>query len=246
VIAHLGMYDVPKANAIFWSLVRARLGYGPQDLSQETDYWSVWQSPDLLFSQTCGYPYRAKLHGKVQLIGTPDYGLADCPPGYYCSVIVARADDPRNTLKEFDGADFAYNEPLSQSGWAAPVQHMLNKGIRPGKLHKSGAHAASLQMVAGGLADFAGIDAVTYNMLRTSDFMTHIKIIERTPPTPGLPFITGQQFDPKEIFTAVLAAIEDLEDHTRAALSLCGLCRIPAQAYLSVQTSPVPEVFLRS
>ncbi len=242
MIAHLGMYG--GDNEAFWEAIRARLGYGHEKLSDAADYWSVWQDPDLLFSQTCGYPYRAKLHGKVQLIGTPDYGLADCPPGYYYSVIVARADDPRETLEEFDGADFAYNEALSQSGWAAPIGHMLDKNIRPGKLIQSGAHASSLHLVADGRADFAGIDAVTYQMLHRSGMADQIKIIDRTPATPGLPFITGPRFDPEQIFAAVTSAIGDLDDHTRTDLSLCGVIRIPAQTYLNVHTPSSPDAYL--
>ena len=77
----------------------------PEGLQRDPDdLWSQWTSPDLVFSQTCGFPYRARLHGSVTLIGTPDFGVEDCPPGYYRSVLVARADDPRDTVAEFDGS----------------------------------------------------------------------------------------------------------------------------------------------
>ena len=119
----LGMYDMPEiqaANDRYWQAIRDRLGYGPASLSRDLDYWEMWQSPDLLLGQTCGMPYRTRLHDKVTLIGTPDFGLPDCPPGYYQSVIVARSEDTRDTLQDFDGARFAYNENMSQSGWAGP------------------------------------------------------------------------------------------------------------------------------
>ena len=111
------MYDMAPlqgANDRFWALIRDALGFGPQTLSRDGDPWDIWRSPDLLFAQTCGLPFRARLQGQVQLIGTPDYGLKGCPPGHYCSVLVARAEDPRADLGEFSGARFAYNEALSQ------------------------------------------------------------------------------------------------------------------------------------
>ena len=80
MIAHLGMYAVPAANEALWMQTRCALGYGPDRLTQSDDFWQIWQDPDLLFSQTCGYPFRARLHKQVQLIGTPDYGLPGCPP----------------------------------------------------------------------------------------------------------------------------------------------------------------------
>lgn len=128
MIASLGMYELSGmagANDRLWALIRdglrARGIAAPDGLTRgEVAYWDAWQSPDLVLSQTCGFPYRARLHDKVTLIGTPDYGLPGCPPGHYCSVFVARKDDPRVTLDQFDGTALAYNEPLSQSGWAAP------------------------------------------------------------------------------------------------------------------------------
>ena len=128
MIASLGMYDfgpVMAVNDRLWALIRDRLRAdgidAPDALTRgEGAYWQAWQSPDLLLSQTCGYPFRARLQGKVTYVGTPDFGVDGCAPGYYRSVLVARADDPRSTIADFDGARFAYNEALSQSGWAAP------------------------------------------------------------------------------------------------------------------------------
>lgn len=47
--------------------------------------------------------------------------MPDCPAGYYNSVFIARRDDPRRNSPDFTCATFAYNEPMSQSGWAAPT-----------------------------------------------------------------------------------------------------------------------------
>ena len=248
MIAHLGMYDRPEtaaANDRFWNEIKAQLGYGPDALTRGlADYWPVWQSPDLLFSQTCGFPYRARLHGHVQLIGTPDYGLDGCPPGYYRSVFVARADDAGTPLEAFAGRTMAYNEALSQSGWAAPMNHLSPQGIRPGSLLKSGGHAASARAFAEGRADFAALDALTWELLKTYDaFAAGLAEIAWTDPTPALPYITAKDRDAEAIAQATGTAILNLDPKDREILHLKGLVRIPASTYLDVATPPAPEEF---
>lgn len=238
------MYDLPalrEANNRFWQAIRQRLGRGPEHLTHDCDLWEIWQSPDLLFAQTCGMPYRTTLYGHVRLIGTPDYGLPGCPPGHYCSVLVVRADDPRQSEDAFAGARFAYNEPLSQSGWAAPMVHLRARSVVIGDLERTGAHAASARAVLEGRADMAGIDALTWELLKAHDpVVKDLRVIARTDPTPGLPYITAQAEDPDGLFAAVRAAILDLDDADRAALHLKDLIAIPAQAYLAVPTPPPP------
>ncbi|WP_137702039.1 phosphate/phosphite/phosphonate ABC transporter substrate-binding protein [Marimonas lutisalis] len=245
MIAALPMYDRPEtaaANDRLWQAIRAHLGHGPQALTRDMDVWDIWQNPDLLLAQTCGYPYRARLHGAVTLVGTPDYGLPGCPPGHYCSVFVARADDPVDTLDAFSGRRFAYNEALSQSGWAAPATHMAGLGLAPGPLIKTGAHRASARAVAEGRADFAALDAVTWTLIQAHDsFAANLREITRTRPTPGLPLITAKTRDPAPLFAATRQAIADLSDADRPLLHIRDLIAIPARAYLDVPNPPPPR-----
>ena len=244
MIASLGMYDmapVQAANDRFWSLVRAKLGYGPDRLTRDRDLWEIWQSPDLLLAQTCGMPYRTRLHDEVALVGTPDYGLDGCPPGYYRSVLVVRADDPRQSEDAFAGARFAYNEPVSQSGWAAPMVHLRARGVQMGELVQTGAHVASAQAVADGRADLAGLDALTWALMGDHAKVTQrLRVLASTEPTPGLPYITARNRDAQAIATALREAISELTAQDRAALYLRGLIAIPAEAYCAVATPPAP------
>ncbi len=244
MIAALGMYDLPAlhaANDRFWHAIRQRLGRGPKALDRQSDAWTIWHSPDLLLAQTCGMPYRTALHSTVHLIGTPDYGLEGCPPGYYRSVIVVRAEDPRQTEAAFHGARFAYNDAMSQSGWAAPIVHLRARGVHLGDLLKTGAHTMSAQAVADGRADLAGIDAVTWTLMKSHDPITaHLRVLARTTPTPGLPYITAQIGEASALFTAIRAAIHDLEPADRAALHLKNVVSIPKETYLSVPSPPPP------
>lgn len=243
--AMLGMYDPPAlrpANDALWEAIRRALGRGPRHLSRDMDFWQIWQSPGLLFAQTCGYPYRAQLHGAVHLIGTPDYGLPGCPPALYCSVFVARDNSAIHRLADCDGRQMAFNEPLSQSGWAAPQTHLRCAGYQAGGLVQTGSHAGSAAAVARGDADFAALDLLTWLLLKDrSPECAHLKVIDRTAPTPGLPYITALAEDPAEIASAVQRAIETLSPLHKSMLHLKGLVHIPSAAYLAVSTPPTVQ-----
>ncbi|TGD63573.1 hypothetical protein EYC08_12470 [Tabrizicola sp. WMC-M-20] len=252
MIASLGMYDLPPmvaANDALWSLVRdgARAqGIAAPDALTRGDaaYWPAWASPDLLLSQTCGLPFRAKLHPHVTLIGTPDYGVKGCPPGYYRSVLIARADDSRATEADFATARLAINEALSQSGWAAVYQHFHDLGLVVAPSLETGGHRASALAVVEGLADVAAIDAVTWSLLtRHEDFTRRLRVFGQTAPTPGLPLITAQGAQADVLFDCVAGAIRALTAGQRHTLGLRGLVRIPANAYLALPIPPAPAQF---
>jgi ABC-type phosphate/phosphonate transport system substrate-binding protein len=247
MIASLGMYDfgaAMAANDRLWALIRdglrARGIDAPDALTRgEGAYWPAWEAPDLILSQTCGYPYRARLHDKVTLIGTPNYGLKDCPPGHYRSVIVAREGDHRKRLADFAGASFAYNESNSQSGWAALSNYAPE--VLLGPLVRTGGHVLSAEAVRKYRADFAAIDEVTWNLLRGDLAIYGLRVIHRTPPTPGLPFITAAANDADLFFDCVAKAIAELAPQDRNTLRIQDLVRIPASAYLAVPNPPAPS-----
>ena len=245
MIAMLGMYDMPAiqgANDRYWQLIRDNLGYGPEHLSRDCDFWEIWQSPDLLFAQTCGMPYRTRLHSKVNLIGTPDYGLPDCPPGYYQSVFVVNTDADGETLADFSAGTFAYNELLSQSGWSGPMTDLHAAGIRFDTLLETGGHAASAKAVAEGNADMAGLDALTWVFLQEHNpTAKHLRVVGTTTPTPGLPYINSKNRDAAKMAQAVSAAIEALNQGDRELLHLKRLVAIESTAYLAIPTPPGPD-----
>ena len=248
MIASLGMYDfgaAMAANDRLWAGVRdglrARGIAAPDSLTRgEAAYWPAWESPDLVLSQTCGYPFRARLQGRVTYIGTPDYGVAGCPPGHYRSLFVVRADDPRQTLADFDHAPFAYNDDLSQSGWAAPQTHAAHLGLQLPPTLKTGGHRLSAQAVAEGHADIAALDAVTWALMQDTNPSPTLRVIAATDPTPGLPFIAAPEADADATFAALAEAIAALAPADRTTLRLNSITRLPADAYLAVPNPPAP------
>jgi len=241
MIAALPMYDRPELRAetdALWSALRdalrARGIEAPETLTRDRDPWDIWQDPRLLFAQTCGLPFRARLHDRVTLVATPDHGLPGCPPGHYNSVILAR-----------DGAlpahpRLAINDPLSQSGWAALHGWLTSRAITPGPVTITGAHAASARAVAQGVADLAAIDAQTWRHLVRFEQADPALEIARTDPTPALPWITAAPNDPAPIRAALTEARAALPDSTRAALDLHGIVRIDAAAYRAIPIPPNP------
>ena len=248
-IASLPMYDLPELTGPtdrLWQRIRdglhARALPAPEALSRDiADPRAHWLYPGLVLSQTCSLPYRSLLHDRVTLVGTPDYGLPDCPPGYYRSALVARAGDPRTALADFDGATLAYNEAGSQSGWAAPQAAAQAAGIRLLAGPATGAHRRSIAVVAKGGADLAAIDAVTWALLADREpACAALKVVGYSQPTPGLPLITARRHDPAPIFQAIAAAIAGLDAGDRAALRLTRIVQIPPETYMSLAIPPNP------
>lgn len=241
MIAMLGMYDMPPlqaANDRFWQAIRTHLGHGPEQLSRDLDFWDIWQSPDLLFAQTCGLPYRSRLHDLVGLIGTPDYGLPGCPAGYYRSVFVVHADSDGQSLADFTNGTLAYNEASSQSGWAGPIAHLMAARLRFPQYLATGSHAASALAVAEGRANIAGLDILTWQLLQDHDpVAARLRVIEQTEPTPGLPYIAARARDPGRIAQAVATAIDGLSAADQALLHIKALIHIEPKQYLAI---PIP------
>ena len=248
MIAALPMYDRPETAAAtdrYWGLIRdglrAREIDAPDDLTRTDDLWTLWQSPDLVLAQTCGLPFRAHLHAQVQLVGTPDFGLPGCAPGYYNSVIIARASDGAVPLTTLMAGRVAINEGLSQSGWAAFHDFAQSIGMTPARPLISGGHRNSARMVAEGRADIAALDAQTWGLILRHDAWSE-RLTERscTRKTPALPYITARGRDAEAIANAVEEAIAALAPEDRQVLGLVGLARIPASDYLAQPLPPDP------
>lgn len=246
MIANLMMYRRPEldgAIARYWGLIRTNLVAAglaaPEALSQDAEEFSVWTDPELVLSQTCGMPYRLWLHDRVELVGTPDFGVEGCAPGYYRSVLVVRADDPRTRIEAFQDAMFAFNETFSQSGYAAPYWHVIARmGWFEHSLRTHG-HLNSARFVAEGKADIAALDAVSWRLIRDYEpFAEKLRVLDLTAPSPGLPLITAKGQPADTIFDAVQEAITQLNGSDRQLLGLKSIIRIPHEAYLSIPNPP--------
>ena len=242
MIATLPMYDRPEtraANDRFYTLFRESLSKSPPELSRDETHWL---NPDLLLSQTCSLPYRAILHNDVRLVATPVHDLP-CPAGYYYSVLIARADDDRRDLADYHQSTLAINSPVSQSGWGAMDQVARQKDVSFERVIETGSHQKSAEAVAEGDADIAAIDAVCWTMITRWDaFAPNLRVIDETPPSPALPYITAVQNNPAPLQDALLTAVRGLSEEDRQTLCLIDITYIQPSEYLAMHIPPAPHI----
>lgn len=247
MLASLPMYDRPqtaRANDRLWAAFRdCYSAPSPKRLRRGGDTWDHWRDPELVLSQTCGLPYRAGLHRKVSLVATPVYAGLDCAPGHYFSVYVAHKNDTRNALSDFKGARLAYNDPLSQSGWAAIALDAAREDLVFSEHLQTGSHRASAGFVAEGRADIASLDALTWQMIQNwDDIAQELRVIGQSAPSPGLPYITGRNSDAKEVARALGAAFGAVGQRDRSVLGISGLTYIAQDAYLALPKPEFPPI----
>ena len=239
MIASLPMYARPvnrAAHDALWALIRDGLHdrgvAAPDELDHDTDHMVGWARTDLVLGQICNLPYRALFQDKVTVIGAADYGIEGCAPGYYHSVFVVRQDCTATTPKDMATQRFAFNEPLSQSGFGAPQLWAQAHGFQFQGIAKTGSHRGSIAAVAEGRADIAAVDAHTWWIEQAENPQTsQLKVIGHTDATPCMSFITRKGQNPKPYVAAISAAIADLTSDHASTLGLKGIVALPKTAY---------------
>lgn len=239
-LASLAMYVSPQpvadATGLFWGALGKRLrDFGldaPEALDGEVRYDEAWLRPDLLFGQTCGYPYVRHLRDKVQLVASPVYGLPGCDGPLKCSFVIVNAASSAQTIEDLRDTRAAINEPGSNSGYnlfrAFVAPHAVDGRFFSSVL-ETGGHRASIDAVSSGAADVAAIDCVTFgNTLRFDpDRVAGVRILAETARGPGLPFITAAATPAKDLVILRRALAETIADPALAevcdTLSLRGI-----------------------
>lgn len=197
-IAELLMYVAPEpirqANERWLTRILERLGTARRN-ADALSLMELWLSPQLLLTQTCGYPLMTALRGQVRVVGRPRYELPHSSDGNHCSLLLSRADDPRRTLPGFHGSRGVINGEDSNSG-----MNLLRQRLAP--LHRdgqffasvgiSGSHRESLRWLRENQADLAAIDSVTFAYLAryAEEEVAGLRVVVRSAVSPTLPYIT--------------------------------------------------------
>lgn len=202
-LATLPMYDLPElreATDQWWQAIRralkdAGIGDAPEMLDRSSLREDAWRSSDLLLTQTCGYPLTFDFRDSLRAVAVPTYLAEGCEPGIYRSAFVVRADDDGETLEHYRGRRVAANGPDSQSGCnclRAKIAPLAQSGPFFSEVIWSGAHRASLHLVASGQADIAAIDAVTFALIRrvAPEEVSRLRVLGWSDPAPALPYAT--------------------------------------------------------
>ncbi len=195
--AELRMYVAPaavlQANQAWLARIFERLNLTRRN-ADHLDLHGLWLAPELLVTQTCGYPLMTQLRGKVRVIGRPRYELAHSSQGEHCSLLLTREDNSLNELADFYDSRGVINGHDSNSGMNL-LRERLAPLQRDGRFFASvgisGAHRESLRWLREGRADLAAVDSVTYDYLArfAPEEVAGLRTVTRSAPSPTLPFI---------------------------------------------------------
>ncbi len=252
--ASLNMYAWPEVQANldhFWQLFQAQMATDGYELQAQLDHdesETIWHDDQLGLSQTCGYPLNHILGDSVTILGTPDYICDYANDGLYASVVLVRQSDGRKHLSEFKDSTVAINSLVSQSGYNAlrnllVEQNCINLDTPTffAKGELSGGHRQSIQAVASGLADICTVDPISFALAQQFEVAAEsLKVIDCTASTPGLPLICSRSlFADAAQLTAYKQAIHKAwglaaADPLSAPLLLGNMVEIPRAAYSAV------------
>ncbi len=246
------MYDLPPLHAAtdeFWSAIAARLRTAgiadvPSTLTRDLGHADTWRDPRLLFGQACQYPLASAWHEAVRLLAIPAYAAPGCEGSRYRSAIIVKTKDPAQKLADLRGRRCAVNERDSNSGsnlLRAAVAPLADHGRFFASVALTGGHLASVRAVAQGSADVAAIDCVSYAHIERFDpaLTAGLRILEWTPSSPGLPYVTARVSDASTVsaLRAALAAVQadPALAAVRDALKLSGIDFTVDEDYLEVR-----------
>lgn len=205
MIAALPMYDFPELRAetdLFWQGLRSHLAASgltgiPQELTYPDDLYGHWLDPDLLLTQTCGFPMTHRLRGRVRYVATPGYAAPGCEDASYCSFVITRDGGGIERGADLSGRVAAINGEDSQSGCNILKLYLAGLGLINGSLRdaiESGSHRNSVAFVKSGRADFCSIDCVSWALLGAvaPEEVEGLRVLDQTASAPCLPFITSR------------------------------------------------------
>ena len=148
-------------------------------------------------------------------------------PIYYSDVIVAR-DAPFRSFSDLRGASWAFNEPLSWSGYGITRYHLVSMGETGGffgGVFEAGFHEESIRLVAKGEIDASAIDSQVLAVAVRDDprLGDALKVIAALGPSTIQPIAVSRRVpeDLREAVRTVLVGMgDDPEGRRRLAVGL--------------------------
>ena len=224
-LAGLTMYDLEPVRAAtdaWWTgLAKACRKEGladvPDHLWRGEAREDLWRAPNLLLSQTCGYPLLKHFTDDLTLLATPLYDTPGCHGPTYRSRIVVRDDSQAERLEDLRGGICAINDWDSQSGMNV-LRHTIAPLAKDGRFFSevkvAGKHHLSIAMIARGEADVAAIDCVTHGLMTRHEphALAGTRVLMETDAAPALPYVTGagtSSLDRQRLRAALFRAIAD-------------------------------------
>jgi ABC-type phosphate/phosphonate transport system substrate-binding protein len=246
--ASLPMYNLPEMrgiNAAFWQALRgllagAGLGGLPETLDFDRPPVPATIGPEVLFSQTCGYPLETIFSGQAIRLGTPCYDAFGCDGPIHCGLFVVPAGSRAQKLRDLRGGVFLFNHRHSNSGMNLPrraLAEIADRGAFFARAVETGSQPGNLDRIARGEADATAVDCVTYAFWRRwrPQMAQEVRVLGRSPASPAIPFVTSAATPSAtvEMLRAALRAVarEPCYAAERQGLMLADIVDVPDAAY---------------
>jgi phosphonate transport system substrate-binding protein len=207
----------------------AQLGY-PTELAVGTSYEALAQEADVAF--VCGLPY-VELRRRGELPVEPLAAPVLCGRRYggrpvYFSDVIVRRDSPFDSFTDLRGRSWAYNEPLSQSGYGITRYHLVRRGETNGffgAVVEAGWHQRAINLVCSGAVDASAIDSHVLEVALRDDpeLVGRLRVIDTLGPSPIQPVVAADRLPQRlraELRAVLLglAAEEEARPHLARAL----------------------------
>jgi ABC-type phosphate/phosphonate transport system substrate-binding protein len=234
-----------EVNALFWAalrglLVEAGLREVPESLTFDRLPVPEQIGPEVLFSQTCGYPLETIFAGQAIRLGTPCYAMPGCDGPTHRGLFIVPAGSTARKLCDLHGGVFLFNNRHSNSGMNLPRRALADIADgRPffAKVIETGSHPGNLDCIARGEADATAVDNVTFAFWcrYRPEAARQVRILASTPPSPAIPFVTSAATPPATV--QILREALDILAHearhaaARIGLLVTGIVDLPDAAY---------------
>lgn len=238
----------PNMLPVYQFLIR----YIGDQLGLQTEL-AVGKTYDELFDYDacfiCGLPYILYTHPRcpvsaLEAIAAPilQGDHYQNRPIYFSDVIVHR-DSPYQTFADLRGCSWAYNEPLSQSGYGITRYTLVTKGETRGyfgKVVQAGFHQKAIALVSHGEIDAAAIDSqvLAIELRDHPNLRDRLRIIDTFGPSTIQPFAVATHLPPslKSDIQAVL-----VHAHTNPAMQAI-LARGLIERFAAVQDADYDDI----
>jgi phosphonate transport system substrate-binding protein len=214
-------YLAPNVLPVYEAVAEAvgrRLGI-PTDLVVETSYESCERDVhEVCF--VCSLPYitfeRRGIDPAIPIVAPVLIGdRFGGRPIYFSDVIVHR-DASFRSFADLRGVSWAYNEPLSWSGYGITRYHLVQLGETDGffgRVVEAGFHEESIRLVSGGQIDASAIDAQVLGVALRDDpsLRETLRIIDSLGPSTIQPVAVSKRVpaDLRDAIRGVLLAMGD-------------------------------------
>jgi len=224
-----GTYLAPNMLPVYRAIARQvgrSLGV-ETELVVETSYESCAQDVnDVCF--VCSLPYvtfeRQGIRPAVPVAAPVLQGERYEGRPIYFSDVIVRAEDPARGFPDLRGRSWAYNEPLSHSGYGITRYHLARLGETRGffgRVIEAGFHETSIRMVADGEVDASAIDSQVLAVAMREDpsLAERLRVVEALGPSTIQPIAVSRRLPEsmREEIRAVLVAMGD-DPECRATL----------------------------